>query len=217
MFVLIWQDWTATVQGEGQRDITCEDCGQRYVYGVTCTGVGVGRTYYFANERGAKREARRNAYRDLDRKLAGEVIPMPCPGCGVYQQSMVRVMRRARYRCPVPVNRLTVWGYTILSLAAIALCASAYIAQDVPWLLGLAVLCGVVWVLVSVICVPYAAVQHLRRMWFDPHHGTTAEQRMAYAQAHAISQAIDSAATPTRNGEILVTDYRLLAPDQGTG
>lgn len=85
MFVLIWRDWTATASGDSHRDITCEKCGRRFLYGVTCTGVGVGRSYYMANDPGAKREARRNAERDLERQLTTAVVPMPCPGCGDYQ------------------------------------------------------------------------------------------------------------------------------------
>src|SRR5690242_19300783 len=88
--------FTAKVTGYVPRFVKCEHCGGEYVYVIRDEATGTGRSPLFVGEGGAAARARGEAVLQLERKLQGTVLPMPCPDCGWLQADMVLVKRHRR-------------------------------------------------------------------------------------------------------------------------
>jgi len=98
MFVYVGRNFTAALSGSVVRDVTCEKCGCAYHYQLTRRGQGSGTAPYYINQGGAQRRAERGAKKSLEKQLARDTDPVPCPDCGWFQSPMVREIRRRSMR-----------------------------------------------------------------------------------------------------------------------
>ena len=84
--------------GKTSRSVVCEKCGCVFVYQLTRDAVGeamaplVGVT--LASQQSMVKDASERAKKELDKMLAAECEPVPCPDCGWYQEHMVEEMNR---------------------------------------------------------------------------------------------------------------------------
>jgi hypothetical protein len=89
--------YTCTVSGSVWKEVQCHGCQCEYVYHLSRTGSGTGRSPYYADNEGAQRRAEESAVKNLQRKLQRDCDPVACPECGAYQANMVRLLRRRRW------------------------------------------------------------------------------------------------------------------------
>lgn len=175
--------WTAEAHAQAERAVTCESCGCRFGYRVEITATGEARSPYFLDEEGAQQRAQERADEQLTRVFDSYVVPMPCPGCGDYQQEMIDAMKRRKYPFPFRVRRWMVVVYAILGLVTVATLIGTFVVTNfytTPLVCGFIALipCG----LITTLLVPVFAVQALQRRMYKPYLGTTAEDRMADAE-----------------------------------
>ena len=88
----------ATVSGTTRKRVTCFSCQASYEFDITRQVNGEGVSALFLDNKGAKKRAVRNARENLDEVLKRSQDPVPCPVCGMYQPSMVEILRRKRGR-----------------------------------------------------------------------------------------------------------------------
>lgn len=98
MFVYDGVNYTATVKGSTPVAVRCEKCGHKYYYLLVCTAVGRGQAPYGLGAEAAKERARAAAERQLRRMLETEIVPVPCPQCGWYQEEMIPQLKAPRLR-----------------------------------------------------------------------------------------------------------------------
>jgi hypothetical protein len=89
--------YTCTVNGSVWKNTQCEGCQCQYVYLMSRTGTGSGRSPYYMDNEGAQRRAQDAAVKNLQRRLDRDLDPVACPDCGLYQPAMVRLLRRRRW------------------------------------------------------------------------------------------------------------------------
>ncbi len=96
MGIPLVRDHTETVAGVAIRPVTCEYCGEQFVYvlsrEVSETAVGL-----MTVDQSAREAAKATAEENLDQQLAEGVDPVPCPRCGRYQAAMVEEIRQWKY------------------------------------------------------------------------------------------------------------------------
>ena len=85
---LIWKTYTCTMHGSTVKIVACENCSTEYVYLMERDGVGVGTSWYWLNDDGARDRAKSAAEDLLQSALENDYDPVPCPVCGHYQRSM---------------------------------------------------------------------------------------------------------------------------------
>jgi hypothetical protein len=85
--------YTATVSGSRTLRERCVNCSHTFEYDVTCVSTGYGRSPYFLINEGVAAGAKKHATANLDRALDNPVAPVHCPYCGIFQPSMVRMLR----------------------------------------------------------------------------------------------------------------------------
>lgn len=87
---MILQSSTATLVQQAVKRITCERCGHEYSYEMTRRAHASA-----ADASSSGREAARvRAERKLERIVAREQDPVPCPECGYFQPAMTWTVRR---------------------------------------------------------------------------------------------------------------------------
>jgi len=89
--------YTASKQGVALRKVTCETCGTQFVYALQRVAMSESTSWFFLDNQGAKERVAENVDRELSKALTSEVDPVPCPKCGLYQSSMIPVIRRGLY------------------------------------------------------------------------------------------------------------------------
>jgi len=94
----LWSTYTATVRGAVLKRVTCEGCGERYVYAMERTARGQGTSAYMLDNRGAERRSSAAADKTLRRMFERECDIVPCPACGTVQEDMVRTSRSGHRR-----------------------------------------------------------------------------------------------------------------------
>lgn len=110
--------YEATVRGSAVRAVRCENCQTEFVYVVSRQGLGYGVSLLYLDNAGAQDRARTQANAELRWELARGQEPVPCPGCGWYQRSMIPLLRRAHR------HGMTIAGAFFLYLAALLLVLS---------------------------------------------------------------------------------------------
>jgi hypothetical protein len=88
--------FTAELSGTKVKHISCQKCGDNYVYVLRRTGEGTGKSVLWLDNDGARGSADTSARQDLHAKLAKGVDPVACPACGWYQKTMVAAVRARR-------------------------------------------------------------------------------------------------------------------------
>ena len=89
--------YTATISGSVWKRVLCQQCTREFVYLLTRNGTGSGSSPYYLDNEGAQQRAQRAAVTNLQKKLKVGMDAVPCPDCGVYQDSMVARMRRQQW------------------------------------------------------------------------------------------------------------------------
>lgn len=185
MIIYFWNNWTATSTAEGWQQVDCQFCGRHFEFAVQCEGVGEAHSPFFLTDEKSKNLAVRRAERDAKSRLAREPAPMPCPGCGSYQPAMIRVVKRYHF----PLFFKPWWlGDRLEILAALSglfgvplLIGSVFFGTD-PVQRGMACFLVAPFLVIYSIRLAVFVAQSIRRAAFDPHKGSTAEERMAYAE-----------------------------------
>jgi hypothetical protein len=93
----VGRKYTATVTGSVWRAVTCEHCRMQWAYKLTRKAEGTGRSPYFLDNNGASDRASEEAHASLQRALANDVDPVPCPRCQKYQANMFGEARYAEF------------------------------------------------------------------------------------------------------------------------
>lgn len=75
-------DYTAHLSGSILKMVRCEQCAQDYVYVLTRSAEGQGRSLLFLDNEGARERAASRAERRLREKLERSCDPVPCLHCG---------------------------------------------------------------------------------------------------------------------------------------
>jgi hypothetical protein len=115
------EHFEVTTRGRAFKTVTCESCRAEFVYLLIRHGAGFAASAMFYDRAGAKERAAAQAEAELRRALAREQDPVPCPGCGWYQQSMVPLVRAAHRGWMRFVGALLLYLAAILGgLAALA-------------------------------------------------------------------------------------------------
>jgi hypothetical protein len=98
MLIYVGKTFTSTATGVVVKDISCEQCGERFYYQLARVGTGRGTAPYYLGQNSAAARAQRAAEADLALKLRTECELVACPHCGHIQQQMIQVLRGRSYR-----------------------------------------------------------------------------------------------------------------------
>jgi hypothetical protein len=90
-------EYSVTLEASTAVAVRCEGCGQKYYYRLDCTAAGRcdAPGNYFA--KGAQKRAWQIARRRIRRMLESEILAVPCPHCGQYQEEMAALLCKQRY------------------------------------------------------------------------------------------------------------------------
>jgi len=126
MLPIHFRHHVVTVKGQQFKAVTCEHCRGEFVYLLTRHAEGWATGVMFL-DRDAPRQAAQEASAELSRELARGQEPVPCPACGWYQQSMLRLLR-AQHRGWMSVAG-TFLLYAAVLLAVLGVLGSAFAAD----------------------------------------------------------------------------------------
>jgi len=132
MLIPTGMHYFATAEGTFWKIVTCEQCRTTYAYRMKVSATGVGSSPLFLDNEGARARASLGAEATLLRKAERLEVPIPCPACGWYQRSMVRLLRRKVH-----------WGHTT-GVVALVLSPLLLLLDDLLGLMltGLVAACG---------------------------------------------------------------------------
>lgn len=88
-------EYTATVEGAVNKDVTCENCGHTYSYCMSRIVSGVEKVL-FSSSRGPEK-ALKKARANLTKALETEHDDVPCPECGWHQPAHIAFVRSRLY------------------------------------------------------------------------------------------------------------------------
>jgi hypothetical protein len=158
---------SAAVAGAVWRLVSCAHCRQDYAYLLELEASAAVHDLLFLEGEGAAERARAKAEHNLLQKSRNVVMPVPCPGCGCYQEDMARLLKEDK-----SINRVQIVGLVI------ALAALVPLALSIPYIWVLSIVLG----LAGVALVIWGCVLALR---FDPNSGDP-EPRKAQGRRHAV-------------------------------
>src|ERR1700761_3881266 len=90
----------AAAAGTVWKSVTCECCGSKYAYLLELTATGEDHDLFHLDRQGSMKPAQAKAQENLERKGRNLVVPVPCPGCGFYQQEMSRHLKEEAWTNP---------------------------------------------------------------------------------------------------------------------
>ena len=185
--VIIWTNYTATVDGRVAKLVSCENCQIEYVYTLEREAVGGGTSLYYLDEDGAQERAGSNAAEALREYLANDFDPVPCPACGHYQ----------RFMFPKLYSTKSGWSVaaTVLLLAIGGVAAISALMGTIGYLDrpkdGDLLRLGIAWV-VMIVCgligAALASAERARVRHFDPNVGDPSA-RIAMGRSRAVMRA----------------------------
>src|SRR5262249_41860822 len=156
------------VQGTVWKFVSCGHCRQGYAYQLELEATGEDHDLLFLDGQGSAERARAQAEENLLQKSRNVVVPVPCPGCGCYQDDMVRKLKDG-----VSINPWQIAGAVIAVLSFVPL------LFGIPYLWVLTVVLAVAGV--SLLAYGYVVANR-----FDPNAGDP-EPRKALGQRRAVS------------------------------
>lgn len=108
----LFKEFTTDVAGKIQKQVTCENCRERYVYLLErkATGSGISLKVLDDDQVGQDR-AYANAQQKLQDCLDNDYELIPCPACGAYQSRMVASLRRS--------HQMWMWALAMLLVIAV--------------------------------------------------------------------------------------------------
>jgi hypothetical protein len=180
----------AAVQGAVWKLVSCAHCQQRYAYLVELEATGEDHDLLFLDAQGSAERAREQAERNLVQQSKNVVLPVPCPGCGFYQDDMARMLKD-----DASINSLQIAGVVIVLLSLVPL------ALGIPWVLT---------IVLGVMGLAVLAWGYVVAFRFDPNAGDP-DPRKALGRGHAVwgeqlvellatSPPAEPAAAPDRGG-----------------
>ena len=89
------KSYTSHVQGETEKEIICEACGEEYSYTLCRNATGTDSAVFLFSR--AERRALEKAQASLQHKLDTEHDDVPCPACGQHQAVMIAQVRKRSY------------------------------------------------------------------------------------------------------------------------
>jgi hypothetical protein len=187
MFFYVGVKYTASARGSTAVAVRCEKCFQKYYYHLICTGVGRGEAPYGLGAETAKKRARQAARRHLERLLETEIAPVPCPGCGHYQDNMIPKLREPRLRGLRTFGVYTaVVGGVLSGVATIV----TMMYLDKPQNMDIAAV-QIFWGLaVIALLVEFGAIlwRRYKNSCYDPNDPETEQERRELARRHTITR-----------------------------
>jgi hypothetical protein len=174
----------AAVRGSVWKLVSCSRCQEPYAYLLELQATGEDYDLLFLDGKGSAERARAQAERNLSQKVRNTVLPVPCPGCGSYQDDMSRQLR-----AQASINRAQIVGLVIAVLSLVPLTFD----MASTWVLT------VLGAVVGVTLVAYGTVRACR---FDPNAGDP-EPRKLLGRRHAVwgEQLAELLATSLKSGQ----------------
>ena len=185
--VVVWTNYTSTVQGRVVKLVPCENCSTEYVYVLEREGTGVGTSFYLMNEEGAESHAVSSAKDTLQQYLANDFDPVPCPVCGHYQ----------KYMFPKLLETTSLWGVGamvavvlvgLFSFVGTLFWGMNYLQQPNDYALGRLGATGSVLAVVGLIGAGLLAAQRAQVRRFNP-NAEDQENRIAKGKSRAVTRA----------------------------
>jgi hypothetical protein len=152
--------YIAAVRGAVWKFVTCTHCQERFAYLLELEATGEDHDLAFLDAKGSAERAQAQAEHNLMQKSRNVVLPVPCPGCGSYQEDMANKLRE-----DTSINGIQVVGLVFGALSLIPLMFD----MANTWVLTLF---GAV---VALIIVGYGTVIALR---FDPNAGDPEQRKL---------------------------------------
>lgn len=157
----------AAVQGAVWKCVSCANCQLRYAYLLELEATGEDHDLLFFDGKASADRAQANAVQNLVQKSRNVVLPVPCPGCGCYQDDMARKLKDE-----ASINSLQIAGLVIAVLSLVPL------AFSIPYS----------WVLTIVLAIAGVALLaygYVVAFCFDP-NASDPELRRALGRKHAV-------------------------------
>jgi hypothetical protein len=187
MFVYVGVNYRATVQGSTAVAVRCEKCFQKYYYQLVCTAVGRSQAPYGLGAEGAKKRALQNARRRLRRMLDTEIVAVPCPHCGLYQEKMVSLLKVGRLE---GLRILGIIGAVLGGVAAIIAAILTMAHMDKPDDIA-PVVVEVAWGVTAIVLLGGIGALLLRRhknAIYDPNDPETEQERIERGRRYTITR-----------------------------
>jgi hypothetical protein len=179
------QTYTTDLSGATLKPVRCENCHVEYVYRMERTGRGSGTSVLFLENAGARDRATQQATKELRGRLWRECDAVPCPGCGFYQEPMVRVLRRAHRRWLHHTGRALVGVSSVSLVMAYVEWLPNFPHSSPPWLLAVCLIIGGVTGIAGAALLIAKASLSAR---YDP-NATDVKARIALGRSRALLKA----------------------------
>lgn len=157
----------AAVQGAVWKLVSCACCREPYAYLLQLEATGQDIDLLFLDAKGSAERAQAQAEQNLISKSRIVVLPVPCPGCGFYQDAMSHLLKQE-----ASINSLQIAGAVVAALSLVPL------AFDFPYVWVLTIALGTV----GLALLAYGYVVAFR---FDPNAGDP-ELRKELGRRHAV-------------------------------
>ncbi len=173
----------AAVEGTVWKHISCASCHQPFAFLLELQATGEDHDLLFLDGEGSANRAQAQAEKNFFQKSQNIVVPIPCPGCGTYQENMVQLLKD-----DASINATQVIGGAIALLSPVPLAFGFAYA----WILTLAL------AVIGLSLLAYGFIVALR---YDPNAGDP-EPRKMLGQKHAIwGEELAELVTSTPTGD----------------
>jgi cation transport ATPase len=102
-------EFACVLSGSVYKVVRCANCKGMFAYQMARSAMGTGESVFFLNNEAAQERALNEAQRKLVHALNSECDAVPCLHCGLYQESMMPVLRKNHRR----------WMFTTATLLTI--------------------------------------------------------------------------------------------------
>ncbi len=185
--VVVWTNYTATLNGRVLKLVPCENCSTEYVYVLEREATGVGTSVYGLTDEAARDNAASSAEEALRDYLANDFDPVPCPACGHYQRYMFPKLldTRSPWTLVATLAVLAAGGLSAVSAMYWGITYLQQPSEHALWRLGGA--CAVL-AAVGLIGAGLSAAQRARVRRFDP-NTEDRQARIEKGRSRAVTRA----------------------------
>jgi hypothetical protein len=108
MVLPVGRQYTSKLQGGLWRTVRCANCGLEFAYYLGIEASGVGSSFLFLNNEGARESAHEDAERMFLRKADTAIGLVRCPDCHLHQPDMVQAVQHSL--------KAAIWGALALTV-----------------------------------------------------------------------------------------------------
>lgn len=121
--------YITSVDGFTLKPVTCSYCGCHFVYFMKRQATGEDTSWLWLNNTGAASNANDHATNDLNYKLQHDFNVISCPDCGMYQNYMVKGLKKHAWKTALR----NVFWFSVIGFIFI-LSGSLLFKEFVPWI-----------------------------------------------------------------------------------